>query len=35
MHQVDRHSEMLYGMDTKMLTMNNTLQQRMWTIDAM
>ena len=34
MHQVDRHSEMLYEMDTKMLIMNNTLQQLMWTIDA-
>ena len=34
MHQVDEHSEMLYEMDTKMLTMNNTLQKLMWTIDA-
>ena len=34
MHQVDKHSEMLYEMDTKMLIMNNTLQQLMWTIDA-
>ena len=34
MHQVDKHSEMLYEMDTKMLIMNNTLQQIMWTIDA-
>ena len=33
-HQVDRHSEMLYEMDTKMLIMNNTLQQHMWNIDA-
>ena len=29
MHQVDKHSEMLYEMDTKMLNMNNTLQQLM------
>ena len=34
MHQVDRHSEMLYEMNTKMLIMNNTLQQLMWSIDA-
>ena len=34
MHQVDKHSEMLYKMDTKMLIMNNTLQQLMWTIDV-
>ena len=35
MHQVDKHSEMLYKMDTKMLTMSKTLQQIMWTLDAM
>ena len=35
MHQVDKHSEMLYKMDTKMLIMNKTLQQIMWTLDAM
>ena len=35
MHQVDRHSEMLYGMDTKMLVMNSTLQHLMWNIDSM
>ena len=35
MHQVDNHSEMLYEMDTKMLIMNKTLQQIMWTLDAM
>ena len=34
MHQVNKHSEMLYEMDTKMLIMNNTLQQLMWSIDA-
>ena len=35
MHQVSRHSEMLYEMDTKMLIINNTLQHIMWTIDAL
>ena len=35
MHQVDKHSEMLYEMDTKMLIMNKTLKQIMWTLDAM
>ena len=35
MHQVDKNSEMLYEMDTKMLIMNKTLQQIMWTLDAM
>ena len=35
MHQVDRHSEMLYEMDTKMLIMNSTLQHLMWNIDSM
>ena len=34
MHQVDKHSEMLYEIDTKMLIMNNTLQQIMWSLDA-
>ena len=34
MHQVDRHSEMLYKIDTKMLILNNTLQHLMWTFDA-
>ena len=34
MHQVDRHSEMLYEMDTKMLILNNTLQHLMWTYDT-
>ena len=29
MHQVDRHSEMLYEMDTKMFIMNSTLQHLM------
>ena len=35
MHQVDKHSEMLYKMDTKMLIMNLTLQKIMWTLDVM
>ena len=35
MHQIDEHSEMLYEMDTKMLIMNKTLQQIMWTLDVM
>ena len=35
MHQVDKHNEMLYEMDTKMLIMNKTLQQIMWTLHAM
>ena len=35
MHQVNRHSEMLYEMDTKMFIINNTLQHLMWNIDSM
>ena len=35
MHQLSRHSEMLYDMDTKMFIINNTLQHIMWTIDAL
>ena len=35
MHQVDRHSEMLYELDTKMTIMNKTVQQIMWNIDVM
>ena len=35
MHQVDKNSEMLYEMDTKMTIMNKTLQQIMWTLDVM
>ena len=35
MHQVNEHSEMLYEMDVKMLIINRTLQQIMWTLDAM
>ena len=35
MHQVSRHSEMLYEMDTKMFIINSTLQHLMWNIDAM
>ena len=33
MHQVSRHGEMLYEMDTKMFIMNNTIQDIMWSID--
>ena len=35
MHQVSRHSEMLYEMVTKMFIINNTLQCIMWPIDAL
>ena len=35
MNQVDRHSEMLYEMDTKMTIMNKTIQQLMWNFNAM
>ena len=35
MHQVDRHNEMLYEMDTKMTIMNKTIQQIMWNLDTM
>ena len=33
MHQVSRHSEMLYEMDTKMFIINKTLQDVMWSIN--
>ena len=35
MHQVSRYSEMLYEMDTKMLIINKTLQDVMWTINVL
>ena len=35
MHQVDKHNEMLYELDTKMLIINKTLQQMMYTLDIM
>ena len=35
MHQVDKHHEMLYELDTKMLIINKTLQQIMYTLDIM
>ena len=35
MHQINRHSEMLYEMDTKLFIMNKTLQHIMWNINAM
>ena len=34
-HQVSRHSEMLYEMDTKMFIINNTLPHLMWNINAL
>ena len=34
-HQVSKHSEMLYEMDTKMFIINNTLQHIMSSIDAL
>ena len=33
MHQVSRHGEMLYKMDTKMFIMNKTIQDIMLSID--
>ena len=35
MHQVDRHSEMLYELDIKMTIMNKTMQQLMWKFNAL
>ena len=35
MHQVSRHSEMLYEMDTKMFIINKTLQHIMWSINTL
>ena len=35
MHQVDKHNEMLYEIDTKMFIINKTLQQIMYTLDIM
>ena len=35
MHQVDRNSEMLHEMDTKVFIINSTLQHLMWHFDAM
>ena len=35
MHQVNRDSEMLYEMDTRLLILNKTLQYLMWTVDAL
>ena len=33
MHQVSRHGEMLYEIDTKVFIMNKTNQDIMWSID--
>ena len=35
MHQVDKHNEMLYEMDTKMTIMNKTIQYIMQNIDTL
>ena len=35
MHHIDKHSEMLYEMDAKMIIMNKTIQHIMWNLDAM
>ena len=35
MHQVNRHSKMLYEMNTKMFIINSTLRHLMWNFDAM
>ena len=35
MHQVDKHSEMLYEMDTKMTIMNKTIQYMMQNINTL
>ena len=35
MHQVDRNSEILCEMDTKVFIINSTLQHLMWHLDAM
>ena len=35
MHQVDRHSEMLYELDIKMTIMNKTMQQLMWKFNTL
>ena len=35
MHQVNRHSEMLYELDMKMTILNKTRQQIMWSIDIL
>ena len=35
MHQVDKHNEMLYEMDTKMTIMNKTIQHIIWNLDTM
>ena len=35
MHQVDRHNEMLYEIDTKMTIMNKTIQHIMWNLDTL
>ena len=34
-HQVNRHSEMLYEMDIKMTILNKTIQQILWNVNSM
>ena len=34
MHHVDKHSEMLYKLDTKLTIINKTIQELMWNVDA-
>ena len=34
MHHVDKHSEMLYKLDTKLIIINKTIQELMWNIDV-
>ena len=34
MHHVDKHSEMLYELDTKLTIFNKTIQELMWNVDV-
>ena len=34
MHHVDKHSEMLYELDTKLTIINKTIQELMWNVDV-
>ena len=34
MHHVDKHSEMLYELDTKLTIINKTIQEIMWNVDV-
>ena len=35
MHHVDKHSEMLYELDTKLTIINKTIKEIMWNVDVM